>query len=185
MVSCPRLRPLRPSAGGPFIVVQRWCCRDSQVWARNQESLHAGGRFRAKACSDSQIHPLKLRITAGPRAFPGKTLQRLLSLGLKSRIEAVASPFCRRNHSPLQQRNLDRQVQAQNQESLQPRSWDSAQHSKQDSAQISAKFLNDFRPNHSKIHKYLQYSQNLTGGRNALENQSEILILLQFIGKHL
>ena len=54
-----------------------------------------------------------------------------------------------------------------------------------ESAQISAKFLNAFRANHSKIHKYLQYSQNLTGGRNELENQSEILILLQFIGKHL
>ena len=56
---------------------------------------------------------------------------------------------------------------------------------KLESAQISAKFLNAFRANHSKIHKYLQYSQNLTGGRNELENQSEILILLQFIGKHL
>lgn len=59
------------------------------------------------------------------------------------------------------------------------------QHRKRNSAQISAKFLNAFRANHSKIHKYLQYSQNLTGGRNELENQSEILILLQFIGKHL
>ena len=59
------------------------------------------------------------------------------------------------------------------------------QHRKHNSAQISAKFLNAFRAHHSKIHKYLQYSQNLTGGRNALENQSEILILLQFIGKHL
>ena len=67
---------------------------------------------------------------------------------------------CRRNHSSLPQQKLE-------------------------SAQISAKFLNAFRANHSKIHKYLQYSQNLTGGRNALENQSEILILLQFIGKHL
>ena len=32
----------------------------------NQESLHAGGRFQAKPCSDSQIHPLKSRITAVP-----------------------------------------------------------------------------------------------------------------------
>ena len=71
-----------------------------------------------------------------------------------------ALAYCRRNHSSLPQQKLE-------------------------SAQISAKFLNAFRANHSKIHKYLQYSQNLTGGRNALENQSEILILLQFIGKHL
>ena len=87
-------------------------------------------------------------------------LQRFPSLGSKSRIEAVASPFCRQNYSSLPQQKLE-------------------------SAQISAKFLNAFRADPSKIHKYLQYSQNLTGGRNALENQSEILILLQFIGKHL
>ena len=67
---------------------------------------------------------------------------------------------CRRNHSSLPQQKLE-------------------------SAQISAKFLNAFRANPSKIHKYLQYSQNLTGGRNALENQSEIIILLQLIGKHI
>ena len=41
----------------------------------NQESLHAGGRFRAKTCSDSQVHPLKSRITARWRPFPGKNLQ--------------------------------------------------------------------------------------------------------------
>ena len=75
---------------------------------------------------------------------------------------SIYSAFARyrRNHSSLPQQKLE-------------------------SAQISAKFLKAFRTNPSKIHKYLQYSQNLTGGRNALENQSEILILLQFIGKHL
>ena len=75
-------------------------------------------------------------------------------------VAAAKNGRCRRNHSSLPQQKLE-------------------------SAQISAKFLNAFRANPSKIHKYLQYSQNLTGGRNALENQSEILILLQFIGKHL
>ena len=30
----------------------------------NQESQRTGGRFQAKPCSDSQIDPLKLRITA-------------------------------------------------------------------------------------------------------------------------
>ena len=39
-------------------------------------------------CSDSQVHPLKSRITAQMRALPGKTLQRFSSLGLKSRITA-------------------------------------------------------------------------------------------------
>ena len=62
----------------------------------NQESLHAGGRFRAKTCSDSQVDPLKSRITAEPRSFPGKTRQRFPSLGPKSRIDAVASQFWRR-----------------------------------------------------------------------------------------
>ena len=75
-------------------------------------------------------------------------------------VAAAKNGRCRRYHSSLPQQKLE-------------------------SAQISAKFLNAFRANPSKIHKYLQYSQNLTGGRNELENQSEILILLQFIGKHL
>ena len=35
---------------------------------RNQESLHAKGRKRANPCSDSQVYPLKSRITARWRA---------------------------------------------------------------------------------------------------------------------
>ena len=42
----------------------------------NQESLHAGGRFRANTCGDSQVYPMKSRITAHGRPFPGKNLQR-------------------------------------------------------------------------------------------------------------
>ena len=41
----------------------------------NQESLHAGGRFQAKTCSDSQVHPIKSRITARRRTFSGKNMQ--------------------------------------------------------------------------------------------------------------
>ena len=137
VVSCPRLRPPRPSAGGPFIVVATM------------------------------------------------VLQRFQSLGSKSRIEAVASPFCRRNHSSMQRRRLESDAEDRCNHGRCRRNPSSLPQQKLESAQISAKFLNAFRANHSKIHKYLQYSQNLTGGRNELENQSEILILLQFIGKHL
>ena len=128
---------------------------------------------------------LKSRIAAVTRAFPGKTMQRFPSLGSKSRIEAVASPFCRRNHFSLRRRRLESDAEDRCRHGRYRRNHSSLPQQKLESAQISAKFLNAFRANHSKIHKYLQYSQNLTGGRNELENQSEILILLQFIGKHL
>ena len=75
----------------------------------------------------------------------------------------------RRNHSSLQQRKTFAAGETIH----------LCRNKKLESAQISAKFLNTFRADPSKIHKYLQYSQNLTGGRNELENQSEILILLQ------
>ena len=39
---------------------------------RNQESLQHQRCSRAKTCSDSQVYPLKSRITARWRAFPGK-----------------------------------------------------------------------------------------------------------------
>ena len=39
-------------------------CSDSQIWPSNQESLHDEGCFRSKHCSDSQVYPLKSRITA-------------------------------------------------------------------------------------------------------------------------
>ncbi len=39
-------------------------CIDSQVWARNQESLQPKGQSMGNSCSDSQIDPLKSRITA-------------------------------------------------------------------------------------------------------------------------
>ena len=49
------------------------CCDDGaavipKLTPSNQESLHTGGRFLAKTCSDSQIDPLKSRITARNRA---------------------------------------------------------------------------------------------------------------------
>ena len=40
------------------------------------------------SCSDSQIDPLKSRITAAFGLFPGKNLHRFASLALKSRIDA-------------------------------------------------------------------------------------------------
>ena len=58
----------------------------------NQESLQCKRRFQANPCSDSQIDPLKSRITARWRAFPGKKLQRFASLCPKSRIDAEGSP---------------------------------------------------------------------------------------------
>ena len=60
-----------------------------------------------ETCSDSQIDPLKSRITARWSVFLGKILHRFSSLSLKSRITLAASPFCRRNHSPLRQRRLE------------------------------------------------------------------------------
>ena len=118
-------------------------------------------------------------------AAAAMALQRFQSLGSKSRIEAVASPFCRRNHSSMQRRRLESDAEDRCSHGSYRRNHSSLPQQKLESAQISAKFLNAFRADPSKIHKYLQYSQNLTGGRNELENQSEILILLQFIGKHL
>ena len=46
----------------------------------NQESLQKRGRFRAIPCSDSQIYPMKSRITAAPESFPGNSMQRFPSL---------------------------------------------------------------------------------------------------------
>ena len=40
------------------------------------------------SCSDSQIDPLKSRITVAAGSFPDKTLHRFPSLGMKSRIDA-------------------------------------------------------------------------------------------------
>ena len=44
-------------------------------------------------CSDSQIHPIKSRITAVQDAFPGKKLHRFASLAPKSRIEVHFGQF--------------------------------------------------------------------------------------------
>ena len=106
MVSCPRLRPLRPSAGGPFIVVATM------------------------------------------------VLQRFPSLGLKSRIEAVASPFCRRNHSSLRQRKLESDAEdrcshgsyRQNHSSLQLRKLES-------DAEDRCRYEIS-RRNHSPLHRF-------------------------------
>ena len=46
----------------------------------NPESMHDEGCFRSKPCSDSQLYPLKSRIIARWRVFPGKTQQRFPSL---------------------------------------------------------------------------------------------------------
>ena len=117
----------------------------------------------------------------------GQSLQRLPSLTheIKNHCSPGVVAVCRRNHSSMQRRRLESDAEDRCNHGRCRRNPSSLPQQKLESAQISAKFLNTFRANHSKIHKYLQYSQNLTGGRNALENQSEILILLQFIGKHL
>ena len=48
---------------------------DSQVLARNHESMHPRGLFRGKSCSDSQVYPLKSRITAAVGSFLGKSMR--------------------------------------------------------------------------------------------------------------
>ena len=66
--------------------IKNHCAREAVSWQKpaviakftpsNQESLHARGPFQAKPCSDSQINPLKSRITAVSRSFSVQSLQR-------------------------------------------------------------------------------------------------------------
>ena len=51
----PACTPTAMLQAGYSSVQQRWRCIDSQVWARNQESMHAKGCFRGKSCIDSQV----------------------------------------------------------------------------------------------------------------------------------
>ena len=64
-----------------------------------RRALQAGNSslLRRWCCSDSQIHPIKSRITAVQDAFPGKKLHRFASLGLKSRITAHWRAFPGKN----------------------------------------------------------------------------------------
>ena len=60
-----------------------------------RRALQAGNSslLRRWCCSDSQIDPLKSRITAVQDAFPGKKLHRFASLAPKSRIEVHFGQF--------------------------------------------------------------------------------------------
>ena len=60
-----------------------------------RRALQAGhsSLLRRWCCSDSQIHPIKSRITAVQDAFPGKKLHRFASLAPKSRIEVHFGQF--------------------------------------------------------------------------------------------
>ena len=89
----PKLNPSNQESlhtGGRFLAKT---CSDSQVCARNQESLRTGGRFQAKPCSDSQIDPLKSRITAVSRSFPRNLCSDSQIAPMKSRITAHVRPF--------------------------------------------------------------------------------------------
>ena len=63
-----------------------------------------GGPFSCAGdnhCSDSQIHPLKSRIAARQRAFPGKTLQRLPSLTPEIRNHCTQEVVKGHNHAAI------------------------------------------------------------------------------------
>ena len=55
----------------------------------NQESLHARGRFWAKPCSDSHIHPMKSGIAATTTAIGGTSL--LCDNGNKNRTRKIVA----------------------------------------------------------------------------------------------
>ena len=61
------------------------------------------------SCSDSQVYPLKSRITAAPEPKRGQSLQRLPSLTpeIMNRCSRGVVAFCRRNHSPSRRRKLE------------------------------------------------------------------------------
>ena len=60
----------------------------------NQESLHAGGRFQAKPCSDSQIDPLKSRTTAATTTAGGPffSAAKKIRIGRGDSLQKVSHP---------------------------------------------------------------------------------------------
>ena len=70
-------------------------CSDSQVWARNQESLHARGHFRVIPCSDSQVYPLKSRIDARWHCDDDLQAEPFSVAATKNRIGRGRSPSLR------------------------------------------------------------------------------------------
>ena len=88
--------------------IKNHCSRGAVSWRNlavilkltpsNQESLQLWDCFWAIPCSDSQIDPMKSRITAAFGLFPRKSMHRFPSLGLKSRITACSRPSSARVH---------------------------------------------------------------------------------------
>ena len=70
--------PLRPLQAKLFFFAETKLESDAEVVVAEPQL----------SCSDSQIDPLKSRITAAFGLFPRKSLHRFASLGLKSRIDA-------------------------------------------------------------------------------------------------
>ena len=81
--------PLRSLQAEPFsfAATKIRICRGSSLPRRALQAGNSSLQLRW-CCSDSQIHPIKSRITAVQDAFPGKKLHRFASLGMKSRIDA-------------------------------------------------------------------------------------------------
>ena len=89
--------------------LRRLCCSDSQIDPLKSRIAAATRLFPGILCSDCQIHPLKSRITAATEPKRGQFLHRFPSL--PPEIQNHCSPgvvaFCRRNHSPSRQRRLE------------------------------------------------------------------------------
>ena len=95
-----RLLPRRPLQAEPFLfaATKIRIGRGSSLPRRALQAGHSS-LLRRWCCSDSQIHPIKSRITAVQDAFPGKKLHRFASLALKSRIDVGSSPSSARTTS--------------------------------------------------------------------------------------
>ena len=88
--------------------IKNHCSRGAVSWRNlavilkltpsNQESLQLWDCFWVIPCSDSQIDPMKSRITAAFGLFPRKSMHRFPSLGLKLRIDACSRPSSARVH---------------------------------------------------------------------------------------
>ena len=110
MASCPCLHPTTALQTGCSSLQQRWRCSDSQVWPRNQESMHAGRRFRGKPCIDSQVWP-RNQESMQPLGSCGLQAKPFFFAATENRIgcgpRRCCYDHCRRNHSSLQQQKLE------------------------------------------------------------------------------
>ena len=88
------------AAGGPFY----FAAAKIRIGCRTR-CCHASCRRAILLCCYENWK--RKRKTVETTNSAGETLHRFSSLSLKSRITLAASPFCRRNHSPLPQRRIE------------------------------------------------------------------------------